>query len=629
MTHSEPGPRNQEQAMTNKAHHEKIAAAVIAVATAVAANAETYHVKRGGMENARFDLKADKAGYQWLQFAACNDSWWKKGTLSDYPAQIEAEVKSLYGCRPRCNKTGYPVDLWWAQYRPGGRVPSTHTVCWDSNILKEAAKADPATAALQFEVIVRQAMAFNPRQSWLVVHGDDPEIVADYSEGRVPQTVRIAEKVAAHYDLPTLNLAKAAADGGADAVKAAVTAFVHDVLDPSDVPAKTVPRTPPAPLADGLNAQCHVVTYDDGSVRKLGDWKQGVASPNANYMSAMRPGGAGDRLEMEFRGTEVGLVDFSVQNGAEYAFRVDGGVWKPIPPSDGTKLAERHLVLAAGLARSDAASADSDAVRHVAELKVVKPGEGCVIGLALNGSTADEDAGVGQVIRTLADIDRQYAAMKPLSYEPPAGRHALLPRTMQRLREGPSLRIVCLGDSIVKDSCKSKFELLLARLYPKCRVENVCSVRSATGCWWYKDENRVDGWVFSHKPDLLVIGGVSQRDDAESVRSVIRQCRERDPALEILVLSPVFGREGSTKEHAWNVGWDSDPDKAQHPFRRQLRDLCAEEKVAFFDINAPWRRYILDSGMDAGYYHRDDVHSNVRGQVILGKLIEKWFEPEK
>ncbi len=49
--------------MTNKAHHEKIAAAVVAVATAVAANAETYHVKRGGMENARFDLKADKAGY--------------------------------------------------------------------------------------------------------------------------------------------------------------------------------------------------------------------------------------------------------------------------------------------------------------------------------------------------------------------------------------------------------------------------------------------------------------------------------------------------------------------------------------------------------------------------------------
>ena len=95
--------------------------------------------------------------------------------------------------------------------------------------------------------------------------------------------------------------------------------------------------------------------------------------------------------------------------------------------------------------------------------------------------------------------------------------------------------------------------------------------------------------------------------------------------LEILVMSPVFGTERSTKEHAWNVGWNYDPDKAQHPFRRKLRAMCAEEKVAFFDINAPWRQYILDSGMNVGYYHRDGIHSNQRGQVLLGLLIEKWF----
>ena len=151
--------------MTNKEHHGKIVVAAVAVAAAMAGHAETYHVKRGGMENARFDIKADRKGYSWLNFSAFADSWWRKtGGLSDYPAQIEAEVTALYGGSPRCNKSGYPADLWWAQYRPGGRVTSTHTVVWDSNILKDAAKADPATAALQFEAIIRQAMAFNPRQ---------------------------------------------------------------------------------------------------------------------------------------------------------------------------------------------------------------------------------------------------------------------------------------------------------------------------------------------------------------------------------------------------------------------------------------------------------------------------------
>jgi len=593
------------------------------------AQAETYHVRRGGMENARFDLKADRRGYQWLSFAAYEDSFWRKGgALTDYPKQMEAELKTLYGGKPRCNKTGYAADLWWAQYRPGGRVSSTHTVCWDSNIMKDAAKKDPAVAALQFEVIIRQAMAYNPRQSWLVVHGDDPEAVAEYKAGREPITVQIAEKVAAHYGLPTLNLANAAANGGAEAVSAAVTAFVNDVLNPSAIPAKVVSRKPPEPLAKGLNAQCHMVAYDDGSVRNIGKWRQGVAPPNKKYMSSMTPGVVGDRMEMEFRGTEVGLLDFSCAGGAEYAWRVDGGEWRTIPASAEPRPEERHLRLASGLARSGAVSADSDAVRHVVELKVTRLGGGCVIGFALNGSTADEDAGTGKEIKKVADIDRQYAALKPLKYEPPVGRHALIPKTMKRLQDGPSLRIVCLGDSIISDTCKSKFELLLERMYKKCKVAAVCSARSSTGCWWYKDENRVDGWVFSHKPDLLVIGGVSQKDDVESIRSVIRQCRAKDSSLEILVMSPVFGEEGSTKVHAWNVGWNYDPDKAQHPFRRQLRDMCAEEKVAFFDINAPWRQYVIDSGMDVGYYHRDGVHSNLRGQVVIGKLIGKWFELE-
>lgn len=222
-----------------------VASAESCLAAAVAGD---FHIKRAGLDNARLDLKTDRTGYQWLAFAAFGDSWWRKGCLSDYPAQIEAEVKAIYGGSPVCRKSGYPADLWWAQYIPGGRASSTHTVVWDSNILKE------------------------------------------------------------------------------------------------------------------------------------------------------------------------------------------------------------------------------------------------------------------------------------------------------------------------------------------------------------------------------------------SIRSVIRQCRAKDPGLEMLIMTPVFGEEGSLEPFGiWNVGWNYDPDKAQHPFRRQLRDMCAEERVAFFDIDAPWRQHILDSGKDVGYYHRDRIHSNARGQVILGKLIEKWF----
>ena len=63
----------------------KFIALVAVVAYALAANAETYHVKRGGMDNCRVALKADRRGYQWLSFAAYDNSWSKKGILTDYP----------------------------------------------------------------------------------------------------------------------------------------------------------------------------------------------------------------------------------------------------------------------------------------------------------------------------------------------------------------------------------------------------------------------------------------------------------------------------------------------------------------------------------------------------------------
>ena len=44
-----------------------------------------------------------------------------------------------------------------------------------------------------------------------------------------------------------------------------------------------------------------------------------------------------------------------------------------------------------------------------------------------------------------------------------------------------------------------------------------------------------------HSPDLLVIGGISNRGDAEAVRLVIKQVRARKPDTEVLLLTPLFG----------------------------------------------------------------------------------------
>ena len=138
---------------------------------------------------------------------------------------------------------------------------------------------------------------------------------------------------------------------------------------------------------------------------------------------------------------------------------------------------------------------------------------------------------------TVAAWADEIAAACPLvTYEPPEQRCRLLPRTMATLEKGGLLRIVMLGDSICNDTSNSLYETLLNRVYPKAQIEVTTSIRSGTGCQYYKEDHHVQEYVLRFKPDLVIIAGISHDFDAESIRSVIRQIRAGSKS-EILLLS--------------------------------------------------------------------------------------------
>jgi hypothetical protein len=93
--------------------------------------------------------------------------------------------------------------------------------------------------------------------------------------------------------------------------------------------------------------------------------------------------------------------------------------------------------------------------------------------------------------RSLVQIEKIYTEMPPVEYKPPSDHLNHLPKTRERLTEGGTLRVVMLGDSIVNDTSRSCWNLLLERDYPNCRIEKITSVRGSTGCWWYKEPGRV------------------------------------------------------------------------------------------------------------------------------------------
>lgn len=223
--------------------------------------------------------------------------------------------------------------------------------------------------------------------------------------------------------------------------------------------------------------------------------------------------------------------------------------------------------------------------------------------------------------RTLEQIEAIYAQIPPVRYDAPPDRWRRLEQTARRLKDGPALRVVMLGDSIVNDTSRSGWNLLVQQRYPKCRIERVTSVRGSTGCWWYKESGRVRTFVLDYAPDLVIIGGISQRDDVDSIREVIRQIRDAGCKAEILLMTGAFGEVNPKDDRAWQER----PDPAGEDYRARLGRLAGETNSAFLDMSAAWGRYVRESGKELDWFKRDPIHANERGEQILGRILDQYF----
>ena len=224
-------------------------------------------------------------------------------------------------------------------------------------------------------------------------------------------------------------------------------------------------------------------------------------------------------------------------------------------------------------------------------------------------------------VRTLGQIQKAYAEMPPVQYAPPADRWQRLPKTRERLLNGGVLHVVMLGDSIVNDTSRSGWDMLVDRRHPTCRIEKVTSVRGSTGCWWYKEPGRVKQYVLDHMPDLVIIGGISQRNDISSIREVIRQIRGASQA-DVLLMTGAFGQTDPRIESVWQT--ISDPNQFT-PYRKGLERLADETGAAFLDMEAAWGQCIRQSGKDLDWFKRDPIHANERGEQILGRILASYL----
>ncbi|MDO4569023.1 MAG: SGNH/GDSL hydrolase family protein [Planctomycetia bacterium] len=621
-----------------------VAVALSSLLFAMCARAENGFFKvRRGIPNSRYYFEKNIVGNQYVFFIGnevLSGAGLKDSSLRYSTQMIQAFKKYFPESNIIETRHMQPGGSWFARYRTSsGQAVFGEVICSGHLAILDCAAgdstADETHVKTWLEELIRQTTLYRATHSIIVVYTLTPAMLDAYRAGRTPDYIAWCEEIAEHYDVPSLNLAQYAAekilageiseaefsqdgilptDAGANIYADATRLFVDALMATDDTEQNTgqsvVRYTLPAPKMSQTNAKCRIVAYENAAFSP--GWKSGQESPILPFRHLLTTSRRGETLSLSFVGSEVGLIDVVGADSACLEFSIDGGAWEKIPNAHATpastQFAMRPILLAEGLEREK---------EHTFVLRTSDEGVARIGGILLNGTTQNPFEGLS----TLERIDKIYGAMDPIRYTPEADRFRYLPKTMAKLRDGGTLRMVLLGDSIMGNTSGSNFELLLERRYPKCDIVKIASLRSSTGCRYYQDENRVEEYVVRHQPDLLIIGGISNGGDWEAIRSVIRQSRAKLPELEILLVTPVFGSVRDS--HIKN--WQYELDETRDPFRFHLRRVAEEEKCAYFDMTAPWWRYILESGKTYGWFMGDAVHANARGCQIIGRLLDIYF----
>ena len=225
--------------------------------------------------------------------------------------------------------------------------------------------------------------------------------------------------------------------------------------------------------------------------------------------------------------------------------------------------------------------------------------------------------------RSLAQIEKIQIEMPKGEFTLPPADWTHLRRARRTLVNGGELRLLALGDSIVNDTMRSGWVAKLREAYPKATIKAAVYVRGGGGCQHYRAEDRIAKNVIPRKPNLVLIGGISQKNIA-SIREVIRQLRAGLPDLEILLATGAFGRTDPRDPQTLAKA----PHSGTGAYGEALKALAAEERCAYLDMTTPWAEYIRSSKRHPHRFYRDVVHANEFGEQILTKIMMAFWTAE-
>lgn len=242
----------------------------------------------------------------------------------------------------------------------------------------------------------------------------------------------------------------------------------------------------------------------------------------------------------------------------------------------------------------------------------------------------------------VAYCDAEYANLPPLNFTAPAGSMDQLPRTLDALKTGKPWRIVLLGDSIMQDTFHSQFHALVKKEFPASNLEWIISMRGSTGCWHYHSIENFKKYVMDKKPDLLIIGGISNyqsnaKPTGHEAMGIVGRAARDILGCEVLFMTGAlcFDSRPWDKENPaapipaapWAYENDEPAQRGTKP--AELQKVASESNIPVWDMQTPCYTWLYASGLPHEFYSRDAVHSGGYGKQIIGRTALEYFKTGK
>lgn len=317
-------------------------------------HAENYHNQRHGIRNSLLKFQREKKGrVAFLGGSITYNGGWRD-SISNYLQNrfpdtefefIAAGISSM-GSTPAAFRlqrdvlTGGPIDL----------------------LFEEAAVNDAANGRSSLEQIramegiIRHVRRENPATDIVIMHFADPQKLDTYRSGQIPEVIQNHEYVAAHYNIPSINLAKEVTER----IDAGEFTWDDDFKDlhPSPFGQGVYFRSLKSFLEnawEGIKEKDEIIkaylklepidvaNFDDGALieaenaviingwQMVGNWKPDDGKgTRANYVNVpmLVSQKEGSTLEFAFYGNAVGIAVAAGPDAGAIEYRIDEGDWE-------------------------------------------------------------------------------------------------------------------------------------------------------------------------------------------------------------------------------------------------------------------------------------------------------------